>query len=67
MASLFLIGLMSTAADISELMTPNSGTYLYSEIEAAAKNGGFRNIPLTLILIDPPLAKKNDPARSTKL
>lgn len=44
MASLFLIGLMSTAADISELMTPNSGTHLYSEVEAAAKNGGFRNI-----------------------
>ena len=44
MASLFLIGLMSTAADISEIMMPNSGAYLYSEVEAAAKKGGFRNI-----------------------
>jgi hypothetical protein len=41
MASLFITGLMSTAADLSELAIPGSAAYLYSEVEAAAKNGGF--------------------------
>jgi len=44
MASLFLTGLMSTAADLSELAIPGSAAYLYSEVEAAAKNGGFRAV-----------------------
>ena len=37
MASLFITGLMSTAADLSELAIPGSAAYLYSEVEAAAK------------------------------
>ena len=46
-ASLFIIGLMSTAADLSELVIPGSGAYFYAEIEAAAKNGGLRSIKKT--------------------
>jgi hypothetical protein len=41
-ASVFLIGLMSTAADMSEIAVPGSSAYFYAEIEAAAKNGGLR-------------------------
>lgn len=44
MASLFLIGLMSTAADLAEVVTRGSAAYLYSEVEAAAKNGGLRSV-----------------------
>lgn len=41
-ASVFLTGLMSTAAELSELVAPDSATYFYAEVETAAKNGGLR-------------------------
>lgn len=47
MASLFIIGLMSTASDLSKLVVPGSAAYFYTEIEAAAKNGGLRGVKKT--------------------
>jgi len=44
MASLFVTGVMSTAADLSEIAQPGSSSYLYSEIETAAKKGGLQAI-----------------------
>jgi len=39
-----IIGLLSHAADLAELRTKGSVSYLYAEIEAAAKVGGLRKI-----------------------
>jgi hypothetical protein len=44
MVSLFITGIMSTAADLSEVILRGSAAYLYSEIETAAKNGGLRSV-----------------------
>jgi hypothetical protein len=42
--SLFLLSVISTAADLVEVAVPGGGAYLYAEIEAGAKNGGIRSI-----------------------
>lgn len=42
--SLFLIGLMSTAADLFDMDAPGSASMLYAEVEAAAKQGGLKAI-----------------------
>ena len=44
MACLFLIGLISTTADLAEVNFPGAAPTLYADIEAAAKNGGIRAI-----------------------
>jgi hypothetical protein len=44
MAKVFLLGLVSTAADLAEVTTLGAATYLYAEIEAGAKQGGLRFI-----------------------
>lgn len=44
MAKVFLIGIMSTAADIAETTSEGAAPWLYAEIEAAAKQGGIENI-----------------------
>ena len=41
---LFLLSVMSTAADLIEVSIPGGGAYLYSEIEAGAKMGGLKSI-----------------------
>ena len=42
--NIFLLGIISTAADLVEVALPGSSAYLYAEIEAGAKNGGIRSI-----------------------
>lgn len=42
--TLFLQSLISTAADLAEFSCPGAGAYLYSEIEANAKEGRLRAI-----------------------
>jgi len=44
MVKLFLIGVISTAADLVEVTSPGLSSYLYAEIEAAAKQSGLRAI-----------------------
>jgi hypothetical protein len=44
MAKIFLLGLISTAADLAEAATLGASTYLYAEIEAAVKQGGLRAV-----------------------
>ena len=41
---LFLLSVVSTAADLVELAIPGASAYLYAEIEAGAKIGGIRTI-----------------------
>lgn len=40
----FLIGVITTAIDLTELRVPGSTHFLYADIEAAAKAGGLRAI-----------------------
>ncbi len=42
--SLFLLSVISTAADLVEVAAPGGGAYLYAEIEAGAKMGGISSI-----------------------
>ena len=42
--SVFLLSVISMAADMIELATPGGGAFLYAEIEAGAKNGGISSI-----------------------
>lgn len=42
--NLFLLSIMSTAADLVELPIPGGGAFLYAEIEAGAKMGGIKSI-----------------------
>ncbi|MBY0280709.1 MAG: hypothetical protein K2W94_00945 [Alphaproteobacteria bacterium] len=44
MATVFLEGLISTAADLAEFSYPGAGAYLYSEIEASSKAEGHSTI-----------------------
>ena len=44
MTKLFLISVMSTAADIAETTSEGSAPWLYAEMEAAAKHGGLETI-----------------------
>jgi hypothetical protein len=44
MAKVFLLGMISTAADLAEFSTTGASAYLYAEIEAGAKQGGIRYI-----------------------
>lgn len=41
---LFLLSVVSTAADLVETAMPGGGAYIYEEIAAGAKIGGMRNI-----------------------
>ena len=41
---LFLLSVISTAADLVELVIPGGSAYLYAEVEAGAKIGGIRAI-----------------------
>jgi hypothetical protein len=41
MTQIFLISIMSTAAEIAETVSEGSATWLYAEIETAAKHGGI--------------------------
>ena len=40
----FLVGVMTTAIDLTQLKEPGSAPFLYADIEAAAKLGGLRAI-----------------------
>jgi len=40
----FLLGVVSTAADLVELEQPGSAPFIYADVEAAAKAGGLRSI-----------------------
>lgn len=42
--NLFLTGVISTAADMAEVIFPGSSSYVYTEIEAASKEGGLRAV-----------------------
>ncbi len=42
--NLFLLSVISTAADLVEVAIPGGGAYLYAEIEAGAKMGGISSI-----------------------
>lgn len=42
--SLFLLSVISTAADLVEITVPGGSTLLYAEVEAGVKNGGIRSI-----------------------
>ena len=41
---IFLGGIISTAIDIAETNIPGASSYLYADVEAIARNGGFRTI-----------------------
>lgn len=41
---LFLLSVMSTAADLVEVTIPGGSTYLYTEVEAGAKMRGMKSI-----------------------
>lgn len=42
--SLFLLTIISTAADLVEAAVPGGSAYLYAEVEAGVKKGGLRSI-----------------------
>ena len=42
--TVFLLSVISTAADLVEMTVPGGSTYLYAEVEAGVKNGGIRSI-----------------------
>jgi hypothetical protein len=42
--NLFLIGVISTAADMAEVISPGASSHVYTEIEAASKEGGLRAV-----------------------
>ena len=42
--AIILTGIISTAADLSELKHQGASTYLFKEVESAVKQGGIRNI-----------------------
>jgi len=42
--NLFLVGIMSTTADLLELEFPGSAPMVYADMEAAAKSGGLKAI-----------------------
>ena len=44
MIKLFIQGVISNAIDIAGVNFPGIGTYLYADLEAMAKEGGFREI-----------------------
>jgi hypothetical protein len=41
---IFLLGIISTAADLVEMNLPGSAPFIYADVEAAAKLGGLRAI-----------------------
>jgi hypothetical protein len=47
MTQLFLINIMSTATEIAETVSEGGATWLYAEIETAAKHGGIDTIRKT--------------------
>lgn len=51
---LFVMGVISTAADLAEVSTPGSAPFLYADIEAVAKNGGMRAIQERQLKSDAP-------------
>lgn len=44
LVNLFLLGVISTAADLASLNFPGAAPLIYAEVEAAAKNGGLHAI-----------------------
>jgi len=40
----FLMGVISTAVDLTEVRAPGSAPFLFADIEAVAKSGGLRAI-----------------------
>lgn len=44
MTKMFLIGIMSTAADLAEVQSQGASHWLYAEMEAAARNRGLEGI-----------------------
>lgn len=44
LTKMFIVGILSTAADLAELRAEGSASWLYSEIEAAARIGGIQGI-----------------------
>lgn len=47
--NLFLLAVVSTAADMMEVVIPGGGAWVFADVEAGAKQGGLRSISNALI------------------